>query len=637
MKIISIITTFILLLAPKYYSFASTEDTMLFNFENGTQGWWKFSSSDSAVTLSQDTATGSGGSKSSLKAAYRYGKAGAYVGLGIQPGWTMAAEKWRAYANGYIRIGMKSDCGCSARIEIRTEARKSYNFTVKNIGQEWGVYSIPFSEFRLKDGIALDLCRDEISQLVIIPSKSGSQERNFWIDDIALNKSKLPLNDPDSSFNIEGMVSTTDGSPIDGAVVAIAKPDGISILAETQSGKDGRYLVAVPNPARKFKVEPASACPENRSLKAAVNVKAPGMAQDYRWLELADGKTSLDFKLTAVQTPLPLKVVGNRLRDSSGKEVWLQGLCIDSLEWSGSGDNMMKSTVAAVEQWKANCIRIPVKEDFWAGKGPYQNDGGKFYRSLVDAIVAYVSSHGGYTVIDLHRFGAPMPEHLAFWKDAAEHYKKDPSVLLELFNEPHGISWDIWKNGGNLKNVKHKDANVAENDQKNSGDHTTGMQAIVDAVRATGANNVIIAGGLDWSYTLSGILKGYALKDKAGAGGIMYSSHIYPWKSNWKENFLAAAEKYPLFIGEVGDIRSWDDFKFISKDQRREQVGKGEWGQDIIGVIQKYRLNWTAFSFHPRCGPMVISDWDYTPTPYWGIFVKQALVDGRKFPIKKMR
>lgn len=33
---------------------------------------------------------------------------------------------------------------------------------------------------------------------------------------------------------------------------------------------------------------------------------------------------------------------------------------------------------------------------------------------------------------------------------------------------------------------------------------------------------------------------------------------------------------------------------------------------------------------------MVISDWQYTPTPYWGAFVKDAL-SGKQFELKRMR
>jgi endoglucanase len=33
---------------------------------------------------------------------------------------------------------------------------------------------------------------------------------------------------------------------------------------------------------------------------------------------------------------------------------------------------------------------------------------------------------------------------------------------------------------------------------------------------------------------------------------------------------------------------------------------------------------------------MAILDWQYTPTPYWGAFVKDAL-SGKQFELKKMR
>jgi hypothetical protein len=80
----------------------------------------------------------------------------------------------------------------------------------------------------------------------------------------------------------------------------------------------------------------------------------------------------------------------------------------------------------------------------------------------------------------------------------------------------------------------------------------------------------------------------------------------------------------------VGCPKSWDDFKFIKKAEQYETLGPGcAWPADMIGLIQAKKLNWTGFSFHPRSGPSIISDWNYTPTPYWGIFVKQALAGGQ--------
>src|SRR5690606_24816301 len=105
------------------------------------------------------------------------------------------------------------------------------------------------------------------------------------------------------------------------------------------------------------------------------------------------------------------------------------------------------------------------------------------------------------------------------------------------------------------------------------------------------------------------------------------------WKKDWQEKVLAAAEKHPVIITEVGCIEKWSDFAFIPEKQRYPLEG---WAEDMLGMIQKYRLHWTGFSFHPRCGPMIIEDWDYNPTSYWGIYVKQALA-GKQFELRRMR
>ena len=300
------------------------------------------------------------------------------------------------------------------------------------------------------------------------------------------------------------------------------------------------------------------------------------------------------------KAPSPLRVNGNRLVNENGKEVWLQGVCIDSLQWSAGGEQILKSLQVAIEQWHANVIRLPVTDEFWGGRNKWQKDKGLKYRELVDSVIREANSRGAYVVLDLHRFKAPQEEHAEFWHDAATRYANQPGVIFELFNEPHSIGWAEWK---------------------------TAMQKLLDTVRNAKADNVVIIGGLDWGYDLTGIASGeYVLQDTATGRGIVYSSHIYPWKFQWDKYVLKAAEKYPLFIGEVGNPRRWEDFSFIEESARKETVGvKSTWPKDVIGVIQANRLNWTAFSFHPKCTPQLLEDWNYTPTLFWGVHVKKAL------------
>lgn len=327
------------------------------------------------------------------------------------------------------------------------------------------------------------------------------------------------------------------------------------------------------------------------------------------------------------KAPAMLKVDGNGLATADGKEMWLQGLNVPSMEWSAEGENVLKSTEVAIRDWHANVIRLPLSQDRWFGKTDQQKDEGKAYRELVDQVVALGAGKGVYVVIDLHWSNAgvwgkymqqknmPDPHSLAFWQDVAKRYANHPAVLFDLYNEPRNVTWEVWRNGGEVTEKADNGDALAY--------RTPGMQGLVDAVRATGAKNVVIAGGLDWAYDLSGVLKGFALDEKGG-NGIMYATHIYPWKSQWEQKVGRVAEKYPVLVGEVGC------------EPDKAQENPYTWGPDMLGYIQKKKLHWTGWCFHPSASPRMLLDWEYTPTPYWGAFAKAALL-GAKFEVNRTR
>jgi hypothetical protein len=331
------------------------------------------------------------------------------------------------------------------------------------------------------------------------------------------------------------------------------------------------------------------------------------------------------------ELPAILHVAGNKILDASDREVWLQGVSLPSMEWSAGGENILKSIRVAIDDWHANTIRLCIRENFWAGTGPYQSDGGAGYRQLVDDVVNLASANGVYVVLDLHRFRAPEPQHVTFWKELAELYKNHPAVLFELFNEPHDVSWKVWRDGGFVSTQKQSEPNtIAENKDQLKGFESVGMQALLDAVRQTGANNIVIVGGLDWSYDLSGVLTGFAVEDRNG-NGIVYSTHIYPWKSDWQKKFIDVAKLHPIFIGECGATQERLDF--IPPSQHEDP---STWVPDFLGLVQKNRYHWTAWSFHPKASPCLLNDWNYSPTPYWGVHAKAAL-SGTPFESEKLR
>ncbi|HEU5080180.1 MAG TPA: cellulase family glycosylhydrolase [Opitutaceae bacterium] len=330
-----------------------------------------------------------------------------------------------------------------------------------------------------------------------------------------------------------------------------------------------------------------------------------------------------------------LHVDGRKLLDDRGTEVWLQGVNVVSLEFRLHGEHVPEAIRAAVEDWKANAIRLPVKESYWFGREKGQSDGGAAYRQLVDESIREITSRGAYVILDLHRFGAVRPEHVDFWKEAAAVYKNRPGVLFDIFNEPHSISWEVWRNGGwveERKKLADEDTFLSAEEvaRTKQGFESPGMQKLVEAIRAVGARNVIIAGGLDWAYDLSGVVNGFALHDPSG-NGIMYSTHIYNWKRDWAGKVLGAAERYPIFVGEVGaDVKK---MTFIPADLQEDPY---TWVPDMLGLIQQRHFHWTAWSFHPRTTPVLVSDWNFTPTPFWGVAAKAAL-SGKQFAVKKLR
>ncbi len=334
---------------------------------------------------------------------------------------------------------------------------------------------------------------------------------------------------------------------------------------------------------------------------------------------------------TISAAPPELRVEGNRIVDTSGKEVWLQGINSPSLSLSFQGDHLLES-VDAILDWNANLVRLPLNQAMWFGKARGQTDDGASYRELVRQVVQKCSDRQAYVILDLHwssagkwenrpnQYNMPDPLSEQFWIDIATTYANHPAVLFDLYNEPKDVSWDVWKNGGEIV-------------EGNNGEYqyrTCGMQELINTIRRTGAKNIIIVGGLDWGYDLSGVLEGYALSDPSG-NGIAYSTHIYEWKKDWTAKVLAIAEKYPVVVGEVG------------ADPRHMEVHKAHgpeewytWAPDMLGIIQKHRLHWAAWSMHVDATPRIVSDWNFTPTYFWGSFVRAALA-GAKFEPAALR
>jgi aryl-phospho-beta-D-glucosidase BglC (GH1 family) len=206
---------------------------------------------------------------------------------------------------------------------------------------------------------------------------------------------------------------------------------------------------------------------------------------------------------------------------------------------------------------------------------------------------------GLYVVLDLH-WNAPgtalatsqQPmadaDHApAFWSSVARTFAADPAVIFDLYNEPNGISWRCWREGCVLP----------------AGWRTAGMQSLVDAVRSAGAEQPIIATGLDWGNDLSSWLR-YRPHDPAHqlvAGLHVYNDLACSTVACWNSSVLPVAGKVPVVAAELGDKTCYAGFvsSFMS------------WADSVD-------VSYLGWSWNPTgcAGPALISSWEGRPTSY---------------------
>jgi endoglucanase len=332
---------------------------------------------------------------------------------------------------------------------------------------------------------------------------------------------------------------------------------------------------------------------------------------------------------SGLNAPLPLKVVGTNILNSNGETVVLRGVNAASLEWSSDGQGHILQTMeVAIHDWHVNVVRLPLSQDRWFGHGPEQQDGGKAYRALVHQIVNDCGTNKCYIILDLHwsdcnEWGRNIGQHsmpdtnsLVFWQDFAPVFANNPAVLYDLYNEPHDVSWDVWLNGGT---VKDKPNGWHAMDAPKTFE-AVGMQKLLDTVRASGARNVVVAGGLDWAYDFSGILDGHRLADPHG-NGVIYANHCYDNKhdsvEDWVSKMEMASAQLPVIVTEFGGNAG-----------PSHMAPEDNWLLHVLRSMDEHHWSWTAWDLHTAAKPNLISDWDYTPTPNFGVYVKQALAGG---------
>ena len=254
-----------------------------------------------------------------------------------------------------------------------------------------------------------------------------------------------------------------------------------------------------------------------------------------------------------------LHVSGNQLLDGAGQPLVLHGVdrsgseyaCIQGFGFfDGPSD---AASVQAIAAWHTNAVRVPLNEDCWLGinAAPAAYSGAA-YRSAIAAYVDLLNQSGLVAILDLHWTAAGSGQSTgqtqmadadhapAFWSSVAATFKSNSSVIFDLYNEPHDISWACWRDGGS---------------NCGTGYTVAGMQSMVDAVRASGANNVLMLGGLAYANDLSQWL---AYRPTDPRHNLIAAWHVYNFNACnnagcYDSQVAPVAQQVPLVAGEIGE------------------------------------------------------------------------------------
>jgi len=360
-------------------------------------------------------------------------------------------------------------------------------------------------------------------------------------------------------------------------------------------------------------------------------------------------------------------VQGNQFVNGSEQVVQLRGVNFSGFEfvaiqgWDPSdpsgaqGGQAYGPNWAAIKSWHANVVRIPLNEASWldysctdTGGVVHNPDPGGNYKSSVETQVSEANAAGLYVILDLH-WAAPgtacpmlqtqmadADHSLSFWTSIANQFKNNPSVMFELYNEPFfdfdfsGNSWSYMMQGtsgsftgypatgnsGNWQNVQQSWA-------------VASYQQMINTVRATGANNVVLVGTMQYTQDLSSWL---AYRPSDPLGQMAATWHAYPtYGTTWGTYDYSQPNFSPQIFTEVQNILA-AGIPVIATETG-DQDSSGTVGSPLVSTVTAFAdkngvsvVGW-AWDVWGDANNVLITDVSGAPTDGYGQFFQSWMVN----------
>ncbi|HEY8993538.1 MAG TPA: cellulase family glycosylhydrolase [Lacunisphaera sp.] len=309
-----------------------------------------------------------------------------------------------------------------------------------------------------------------------------------------------------------------------------------------------------------------------------------------------------------VTAALPLVAVqGNRFVNPAGQTVVFRGLAFsDPVELLRKG-KWSRRHFEEAKKWNANVVRIPVHPAEWRRLGE------DAYLKMLDEAVQWSGELGMYVIIDWHTIGnlltgvyhrpayvTSRDETFRFWYAITQRFKNNPVVALyELYNEPTNVDGEM----GPMPWDEYRKL----------------IEDLTYMIQKINPRAIVLVAGYNWGYDLTQVRY-----EPIRAANVAYVTHPYPqkrpenWELNWQRDWGFVADKYPMVATELGFMDAKD------RGAHRPVIGDEKYGEAIIAFFEKRGISWTPWVFDAEWAPMLINDWDYTPTRE-GVFFREKM------------
>jgi hypothetical protein len=345
------------------------------------------------------------------------------------------------------------------------------------------------------------------------------------------------------------------------------------------------------------------------------------------------------------------------LVDGNGNIVRLHGVDRSGTEYAciqgygifdGPSD---QASIDAMKTWKVNAVRVPLNEDCWLDiNGVQAAYGGSAYRQAITDYVNLLIQNGMIVILDLHwaapgnqaateQLGMADADHaLTFWSQVATAFADKPdSVIFDLFNEPFITDWSCWANGG-----------TCATDKTGTSYQTAGMADLIKAVRDTGAQNVVILGGLgyssDFSHWVDSVnsMHGVSLANVAASWHTYdFNAGSYPTQCPSQYNGYSTSVHCPtgqgtaandsitsvlaagftVVVGETGMSADGTTTSFSAA----QVTDLTTWYESLLAWLDQEQQGYLGWEWNTAGGPLLITDYAGTPTPNFGETYKAHL------------